>query len=558
MANGDIYIVKTGNEEIDFETILICNSTIISQHTWGNEREYLDGDFVAVSQYLTSKILTDSWAKSKFPYYVSDFENYPEQKIKEIFEKSYRIYNLTENVALNFDGSAIPDGEITLYQQYGGNVIDFRPPGTSETYSYYLFPFPLGVEGYYSNTEYAGIGTNIIVTDDDFVTDGEINHNDNSVVKFIHINFRIKDDGGYRIELYYRTTNEDFNSGFWNGKKLLNIDGDPYEPGGGSGIGGGGGDFDNTSTPIDFPSLPTISVVSTGFVTLYSPTLTQLNNLASYMWSDLFDIDGWKKLFADPMDAILGLSIVPVNVPTSGVSEVKVGNISTGVALNKASSQYVEVDCGTINVNEYWGAYLDYSPYTKCEIFLPYVGTRPLSIDDVMGKTIHVKYHVDILSGGLSCFVKCGDSVLYSFIGQCSASIPINSANYTNMLNGVLGIAGSIGSMVATGGASSPAAITDIVNTATNQLKPEVQKSGAMSGAGGMLGMQIPYLILTRPRQALPSNQNKFSGYPSLITVKLSELSGYTEIEKIHLENIPATEVELTELEKLLMEGVIF
>ena len=94
------------------------------------------------------------------------------------------------------------------------------------------------------------------------------------------------------------------------------------------------------------PNLPSISAASTGFISLFNPTLNQLNELASYMWSDLFQIDGWKKLCADPMDAILGLSIVPVAVPSGGTREVKVGNIGTGISLTVASSQFVEVDCG--------------------------------------------------------------------------------------------------------------------------------------------------------------------------------------------------------------------
>ena len=70
--------------------------------------------------------------------------------------------------------------------------------------------------------------------------------------------------------------------------------------------------------------------------------------------------------------------------------------------------------------------------------------------------------------------------------------------------------------------------------------------------------MQAPYLILISPRQALPSKQNEFIGYPSLITVQLTELSGYTEVQSIHLENIPATQEELAEIESLLEGGVIF
>lgn len=334
--------------------------------------------------------------------------------------------------------------------------------------------------------------------------------------------------------------------------------GDPYNPGGNSGVGGGEGNFDNTTVPVDIPELPTLSAVDTGFISLYNPSLSQLNNLASYMWSDLFDLDTFKKIFADPMSAILGLSIVPVAVPNGGAVDVKIGNISTGVSMSKATTQYVSVDCGTLNVEEYWGAYLDYSPYTKAEIYLPYIGARPIDIDDVMKKSVHVVYHIDILSGACCAYVKCGESVLYTFVGQCTASIPITGNDWTNVINGALSIAASVGSMIATGGATAPMAINSIASSAVNNLKPQIEKSGSISGVGGMLGIQTPYLILTRPNQAKPENLNTYTGYPSYVTASLSTISGYTEIDNIHLENVPATEAELGEIETLLKGGVIF
>lgn len=333
---------------------------------------------------------------------------------------------------------------------------------------------------------------------------------------------------------------------------------DPYEQGGESGTGGGTGNFDETGDDIDIPGLPTLSAVDTGFITLFNPSAGELRNLANYMWGDLFDLDTWKKIFADPMDAILGLSIVPVAVPNGGSRTVTVGNISTGVSMNTAAAQYVSVDCGTLNVNEYWGAYLDYDPYTKAEIYLPYIGTHPLAVDDIMNKSVHVVYHIDILSGACCAYVKCGGSVLYSFVGQCSCSIPITGNDWTNVINGALSIAASIGTMVATGGATAPMAAATIASTAVNSMKPSVEKSGSMGGMGGMLGVQTPYLILTRPRQALPARQNAFMGYPSFITMSLGDCSGYTEIESVHLENLSATEQELSEIESLLKGGVIF
>ena len=121
----------------------------------------------------------------------------------------------------------------------------------------------------------------------------------------------------------------------------------------------------------------------------------------------------------------------------------------------------------------------------------------------------------------------------------------------------MINIAGSIGSMVATGGASAPFALGSIASTAVNSMKPSVEKSGSLSGTGGLMGIQTPYLIITRPRQAIPEGQNRFIGYPSFITDFIANLRGYTEVTEVHLEGIHATSAELTEIESILKSGVL-
>ena len=369
----------------------------------------------------------------------------------------------------------------------------------------------------------------------------------------------INSNGTANTSGYQGVNNGTNNLILWlNGIDNYVVNPDPYGPGGESSTGGGTGTFSDTSTPIPVPSLPSISAVDSGFITLFNPNLTELNALATYMWSGGFDISTFRKIFADPMDCILGLSIVPVAVPNGGLAPVNVGNNATGLSMTKAGAQYVAVDCGTITINEYWGSYLDYSPYTKAEIYLPYIGTHALNIDDIMGKSVHVVYHVDILSGACTAYVQCGDTVLYEFIGQCASSIPISGKDWTNVINGVLGIAGSIGSMVATGGASAPMAVGAIASSAVNALKPNVEKSGSMSGTGGMMAVQIPYLIVTRPIQALPRGQNAMEGYPCYVTMSLNSVVGYTEVESVHLTGLTCTSDELKEIEELLKGGVYF
>ena len=333
---------------------------------------------------------------------------------------------------------------------------------------------------------------------------------------------------------------------------------DPYETGGGeSGPGGGTGTFSETGDTIGIPGLPTLSAVDTGFITLFNPSAAQVKALANYMWSSSFDLATFKNIVANPIDCILGLTIVPVSPSSAGNKTVTVGNIPTDVTLPYLSSQYVEVDCGTLNVQEFWGSYLDYSPYTKMSLYLPYIGIIPLDIDDVMNASISIKYHVDVLSGACVAYVLCNGTQLYTYVGQCSSNVPITSNDFTNTVNGILGIAGALGKLSADGGASAPTAISEVAANAINALKPNIQKSGAMSGTGGLMGVQTPYLICQRPRQSVPHNQNAYTGYPANITAKLSDLSGYTEVESIHLDGLSATQEEQQEIMDLLTSGVI-
>lgn len=337
---------------------------------------------------------------------------------------------------------------------------------------------------------------------------------------------------------------------------------DPFDDGGNTEPGGGNGDFDGTGDKIPKPTAPTLSAVDTGFISLFNPTIGQLQSLSSYMWGNLFDLSTWKKLFADPMQAILGLSIVPVQIQNGGTKTVKVGNIATDVIMTIAASQFVELDCGTINVNEYWGAYLDYEPFTSCEIYLPYIGTRSLKVDDIMGKSVNVYYLIDILSGACTASISCDGCVLYTFSGQCSVSIPITGNDWTNVVNGAINVATSLPAFVAgmtSGGLTSMNALGATSNLANSVMsnKPHIDKSGSIGSMGGMLAVQNPYLILTRPRQAVPVNQSAYTGYPSFMTRGLSQISGYTIVENIHLQNIPATGEELAEIDRLLKSGVV-
>lgn len=330
---------------------------------------------------------------------------------------------------------------------------------------------------------------------------------------------------------------------------------------------GGNGKYDDRDEDVPIPDLPTISATDTGLCTLYNPSNSELKKLSDYLWSDVFSVESFKKLFADPMDIILGMSIVPLKVSDGSRKEIKVGGLSTGVEMNTCKTQYVEVDCGSIDMSNYWDNYLDYDPYTKFTIYLPYVGFKSLHADEVVDKTITVKYHCDILSGACMAYVQCGKKVLYCFEGNISIQIPVTSASYDNMIHGILQMASGVGQIIAggasmaAGGAGAGLMVSGAVGTATgatSAIKPTIGRSGNAESSTGLMGIQKPYLIISRPRAVVPSGLNKYSGYPAYKGGKLGDFNNFTVVQDIRIKNLNgATVEEMNEAERLCKEGVI-
>lgn len=334
---------------------------------------------------------------------------------------------------------------------------------------------------------------------------------------------------------------------------------DPYEEEGGAG-GEEGGDGEETGDDdagieagSDFPS-----AINTGFCRIFSPSESELRNLSNYLWSNSYDLAQVKKLFSNPMDSILGLSAVPIRLLGSSVSFSLGGVPITGMTLPMVSQQRYTYHMGSITIKERWGSYLDYDPYTKFSIFLPFIGMRELAADDIMGKTVSLVYDIDILTGMCVARLQAGTNCLYEWGGNCAIQLPINSRNWDSVFSTAVSAVGGI--MTAVTGGSAPLVAGSVASAAlqTVSMKPRIDKSSTIGGAAGWLGQMTPYIIRTTPEAFIPTDQNKFIGYPAYINVNLGAISGYNEVDSIHLENVTATGAELDEIESILKGGVIF
>lgn len=336
---------------------------------------------------------------------------------------------------------------------------------------------------------------------------------------------------------------------------------------------GGWGDFNDGTDTISLPGLPGLSALSSGFVNMYNPTAAEITTMAQILWTTDpgTAIKNWLQA---PMDSIVSLGIMPLAPDISSTKvHVVVGNfvISTNdlppVYMDSypLTNQYKIFDCGSLNMNEYWGNALDYSPYSKAEIFLPYIGVKEIDINDVMAATLHLQYIVDFLTGTCTAQLQCVkaqhmdfSAPLYHWQGNMMSQIPTNGADFGQFITAITSTLVSAGLTVATGGSGAVIA-AGVAGGALNMANahPRIEKGGTIAMIAGAMDNQTPYIILTRPIQSKPANFQGFKGWPSNITAEIGSLTGYTEIEYIHVEIDSATDEEKSEIERLLKEGVI-
>lgn len=326
---------------------------------------------------------------------------------------------------------------------------------------------------------------------------------------------------------------------------------------------GGGGMYDRPDEEIPVPSLPSLSVCDTGFVSLYTMTTAELQQLGNYLWSNSFYTNIIKN-FQSPFDNIISLQMVPFT-PTGTSGNVKIGNVDTGVTGDKLSTSFFEVSCGTKYTNEYFKTFADYAPYTKVHLYLPYCGIFELNPDDIFckeGGGVRVTYHIDVFSGSCIAYVECNSGrnwhVLQQHAGNISAQFPITGANFASVYIGAINAIGSVAGGAASGGAMGVlgggiSGMNSIMNA-----KPDYQRSGGVTSVSGIMGIQYPYLIYSTPQYIVADNFRDVKGHVSNLKCTVSSCTGFLQAaaDNSELSGIGCTAYELDLIRNLLAEGI--
>ena len=333
-----------------------------------------------------------------------------------------------------------------------------------------------------------------------------------------------------------------------------------------AGTGGRPTDYEYEGDDVDFPDLPSgASAIGIGRMKLYHPTAAQLNTILDVIWTDptpdpswdVLDklVENFTKWLYKPEKWLVSLMLMPINVSGTN-AKVYLGKYDTLTTSPAISNQWQEVDCGSLQVPLKSGSAFDFAPYVKSMIYLPYVGFRPINANEIMGGTIYIKYYIDMFTGSGLCMIKIANensntSVLYSYECNIAQQIPITSDNYNQVINSLISASLSMASN------NMGAAAANGANAISGLFSPDVQTSGIENPNTGALGSEVPYVVLHFPVQASPQGFVNQNGYPASTNMMLGALSGYTEVEKIHLHIPGATEEELRMIEDALKAGVI-
>lgn len=317
---------------------------------------------------------------------------------------------------------------------------------------------------------------------------------------------------------------------------------------------GGDGFFHRNDIDVPFSNLPQLSVTDTGFVSLYKMSTAQLQALAHDLWDQNF-FDSLSKNFADPFQNIISLGIVPFE-PTGSLDQVLIGNYQCPTSGEKLSSNYFEMNCGSVSVKEYFSHFGDYE--TKIQLMLPYCGDVNINPSEVMGGTIEVKYLFDIFSGSCIAEVLCysggAHHVLYTKEGNIRTDLPVTGANFAEYYKGLLSGITQIGVSAASGN------IGGMANGAIQTMfsKPVYQRAGNIGGTAGLMGIQYPYLIFTTPNYFGGKSIGEECGYISNLPCVIGEQEGFlqTEVDFEKLSGIDAPIDVLNGIKQDLAEGI--
>lgn len=321
-------------------------------------------------------------------------------------------------------------------------------------------------------------------------------------------------------------------------------------------------DYDDTPSNSDVTEPTEPSDTGLGvFNTLYIMSRSALTSLGTELWSGSI-FDNFDLLNNSPLENIISCKLYPFTISGGAQSTIKIGNVQFNAIGNKYTSAITSISCGNVFIAPYFNNFLDRNGYTKLAIYLPFIGFKELNIEEFINNTLSVKYNVDLITGTCEAIISGNNITKNIFNGSVGIDIPISASNRAQIENGF--ITGLLKSGMSLNPINAIGSAIDLA-LANNHYSTE----GNPTPCASLYNPLYCYVIIDRPTAIgnkpsesapfIPSQSFRHTyGLKCNLQLKLSSVSGYTQIKNIDLSGLTCSDMEKNELKQILSEGVYF
>ena len=356
----------------------------------------------------------------------------------------------------------------------------------------------------------------------------------------------------------------------------------------------------NTLIPPSFGTAEDTTLFGAGsalspFVSAYVMGGITLASIANVFYTDNQSVidnikDGLALFGSMPFESLVSLRFYPFDVTdvvtASPQNYIYFGSYQhTGISVDKVTALPGDkyINAGSVYIAPLFNSYRDFAPWTSLEVYLPYVGWQKINIEEYIGKTVNIRYYVDIFTGS-AVAVLVADGVMkdYFTVSNIGMSLPLcgsNLSEYANSaLNGLLGTAGGavggalsgamVGSAVPGIGTAAGAAVGGTIGALggiakgtfdmSQKGKPKdlaKVKGSYTAGVGNYMPQYVIFRYIVHDL-IVPGNLTQLYGRPSSAGGKVSTFSGFLKCDTIKMDTSGMSDNEVAEVLALLNEGI--
>ena len=309
---------------------------------------------------------------------------------------------------------------------------------------------------------------------------------------------------------------------------------------------------DPSDNEDDTPDDSTDISVSGEVCKTYKIDQIELKKLGQFLWSSDF-FDNILLVNNSPIENIISLKALIGTVGTTGTSQaLTLGNVTT-TANVVPCNESITINVGSITLPRKYNNFLDFEPYTKVQIYLPFYGCAMLDSSLVIGRTITIKYIIDVITATAKIKLIHDNKTLYEFKTTCGCDLPITSSNRASVEMGYLSSGVGMGISIASGNVLG--GLASGLSMAQSQYHSS--SSGNVSGVLNFHDSRMVTVLVDRPVYTELRNFNKTHGRVCNLSKTLRDLRGFTKCAENVQIPFNCLDEERTMIIEQLVNGVI-